>query len=150
MILISSKTADAQTRLLQTRKGQVHYKSWLSSSICNVIATATIYVSKGHCKAQMNPYLYGLRCPERQGWGHGVEWECACLAYTRPGFSPHHCLASSLSRYSAIVMTLAVSAAVAWSCVNDLRKELSFQRLIFFLHKSEHSEYFANSVPDFK
>lgn len=35
-------------------------------------------------------------------------------------------------------------AAVVWLCVNDLRKELSFQRLIFFLHKSEHS------VPDFK
>lgn len=30
---------------------------------------------------------YGLRCLEGRGWGRGVEWECACPAYTRPGFS---------------------------------------------------------------
>lgn len=63
----------------------------------------------------MSPYLYGLRCLERQGWGHGVEWECACLAYTRPRFSPHHCPASSLSHHSAIVMPLVLVVRMAVS-----------------------------------
>lgn len=82
----------------------------------------------------------------------------------------------SVSHHSATVMPpvlavrLAVSAAAGANChsavcfwttyqvhgssslvvFNDLRKELSFQSLIFFLHKSEHSEYFTNSVAGFK
>lgn len=62
---------------------------------------------------------------------------------------------SSSRRYTAALLCASgphamYHAAVAWSCVNDHRKKLSFQSLIFFLHKNKHSEYFTNSVPDFK
>lgn len=127
MILTSSKTSDAQTILLQTRKAQAHYQSWLSSSICNVIVTVWIKVSGrtglrtwswvGMCLPSIHEAWVQSPTTQQQWCRRYSQWDWQCQQQQALTATPL-CASGPHTRYTA---------AVAWSCLMTLGKNWVFR-----------------------